>query len=68
MGMQRVGSTLAFIRKLLKRDKGTEGAAQTFRGAAPVQTQEEQDATRLRMEAEMESQRERRAGGDSPKK
>jgi hypothetical protein len=31
-----------------------------MRGAAPIQTQEEQDATRARMESEMASQREKR--------
>ena len=50
---------MEFIRKILsfgnKRDDTT-----VARGAAPLQSQEEQDATRGRMEAEMDQQRERR--------
>lgn len=49
---------MEFIRKLMNRKpKNTDPPA---RGAAPVQSQEEQDATRVRMESEMADQREQR--------
>jgi hypothetical protein len=50
---------LEFIRKLFG-SKPKEDPAETMRGAAPVQSQEEQDATRTRMEAEMADQRDAR--------
>jgi hypothetical protein len=51
---------LEFIRNLFNREKKTQDTGQAFRGAAPVQTQKEQDATRERMETEMAAERERR--------
>lgn len=52
---------LEFIRKLLRLGGSPQKApAQEARGAAPVQSQEEQDATRSRMEAEVAEQREKR--------
>ena len=54
---------MEFIRKLLKMDRAKE--AEPARGTAPIQSQENQDATRARMEAEMAEQRERRDGKPS---
>ena len=51
---------MEFLRKLLKLGGTGSKTTQDARGAAPVQSQEEQDATRVRMEAEMAEQRERR--------
>jgi hypothetical protein len=52
---------LEFIRKLLKMDRGPEKTLPDLaRGSAPMQSQEEQDATRTRMESEMADQKERR--------
>jgi hypothetical protein len=51
-----------FVRKLLNFSKGSSKSQPAdARGSAPVQSQEDQDATRSRMEAEMTQQRERRA-------
>ena len=52
---------MEFIRKLLGRNEKQPEAA---RGVAPTQSQEQQDETRNRMEAEMAQQKERR---DAPK-
>lgn len=52
---------LEFIRKLLRLGGSPqEKPPEEARGAAPVQSQEEQDATRSRMEAEVSEQREKR--------
>ena len=48
---------MEFIRKLFAR---TEKQPEAARGVAPIQTQEQQDETRSRMEAEMAQQKERR--------
>ena len=49
------------IRKLLKSDKASsKDGPEDARGAAPLQSPEEQEATRTRMEAEMAEQKERR--------
>jgi hypothetical protein len=56
---------LEFIRKLLGKNVKKE-QTDIARGSAPVQSQEEQDATRARMEAEMAGQKERREA-DNPK-
>jgi hypothetical protein len=52
---------MEFIRKIFGR---TEKQPDAARGVAPVQSQEQQDETRSRMEAEMAQQKERR---DAPK-
>lgn len=44
----------------MHRDKTPKTTEQPFRGAAPIQSQEEQDATRERMETEMAAERENR--------
>jgi hypothetical protein len=49
---------MAFLKRLFHREKRT---IEPMRGAATRQTEAEQDATRKRMEAEMTSQRDRRA-------
>jgi hypothetical protein len=49
---------MAFLKRLFHREKR---AIEPMRGTAPGQTEVEQDATRKRMEAEMTSQRDRRA-------
>ena len=54
---------MEFIRKLLKMDGAKK--AEPARGTAPAQSQEDQDATRARMEAEMAEHRERRNGKPS---
>ena len=57
-------ASLEFIRKLLRLgNPAKQKEPDQARGAAPVQSQEEQDSTRARMEAEMEGQRERREAG-----
>jgi hypothetical protein len=61
--MQKVQFPLEFIRNLLKF--GKKDATPPARGSAPVQSQEEQDATRTRMEAEMDQQRERREASNA---
>ena len=48
---------MEFIRKIFG---GTKKQPEAARGVAPVQTQEQQDETRSRMEAEMAQQKERR--------
>jgi len=55
---------LEFIRKLFG-GKPKAPPADVMRGGAPVQSQEEQDATRARMEAEMADQRQSREAKDS---
>ena len=55
---------MEFIRKLLGKNVKKE-ETDIARGSAPVQSQEEQDATRARMEAEMAGQRERREADQS---
>jgi len=52
-----------FLRKILKLDRTERDPPAQARGAAPMQSPEEQDATRARMEAEMEEQRQRREAG-----
>jgi hypothetical protein len=63
--VRKVWSPLEFLRKLLKLG-GSKNlpSSDDPRGAAPLQSQEEQDATRHRMEDEMDKQRESR---ESPK-
>jgi hypothetical protein len=55
---------LNFIRKLLKSGGASKASTLDARGAAPVQSQGDQDATRARMEAEMAEQKERREPHD----
>lgn len=57
---------MEFIRKLLKiGNSSSKGGPDEARGVAPLQTQEEQDATRERMESEMADQKERRETSQS---
>ena len=57
--MQKVRVFLEFIRKLLNRGNNKDESKEA-RGVAPLQTPEEQEATRERMEAEMDQQRDDR--------
>lgn len=54
---------MEFIRKLF--GKSDRAKTDVVRGAAPVQSQDEQDATRSRMESEMAAQKERRESGQT---
>jgi hypothetical protein len=57
---------MEFIRKLFNRGAPSQKPeTEAARGAAPVQSQEEQDATRARMEAEMADHKERREAGNT---
>ena len=59
---------MEFIRKLFNFGRAPKApASENFRGAAPVQSKEEQDATRERMEGEMASQKERREAHEPEK-
>jgi hypothetical protein len=64
--VRKVWFPLEFLRKLFAKFGGNKNlpSSDDPRGAAPLQSQEEQDATRHRMEAEMDKQRESR---DAPK-
>ena len=59
--------SMEFIRKLLRLGQSERDAPVQARGAAPVQTQEEQDATRARMETELQEQKDRRESGGTSK-
>jgi hypothetical protein len=50
---------MAFLKRLFRREP--KPTIEPMRGAATGQTEAEQDVTRKRMEAEMSSQRDRRA-------
>jgi hypothetical protein len=54
-------ASVEFIRRLLKMGSKPK-QQEVMRGSAPIQSTEEQDASRKRMEDEMVSQRERREG------
>ena len=59
--LRESGEPMEFLRKLFKSgSKAQKPESDQARGGAPVQSQEEQDATRARMEAEMADQKERR--------
>jgi hypothetical protein len=60
---RKVGLEMSFLKRLFGREKRT---IEPMRGVATGQTEAEQDVTRKRMEAEMTSQRDRRAETPDP--
>jgi hypothetical protein len=53
---------MEFLKRLFRRKE--KAPIEPMHGTGRIQTEAEQDATRKRMEAEMDSQRERRAQGN----